>query len=166
MAALNRIQPPSAIGQPPFHISVCGSSWKARCCSVSAALASVGHASRSHAGDPPPRFSQSNGEGVELRQTETWQICRERYCAGGCWCDFTKHKGFDVTTARIPIWCVVCRSRWLRTSVNCRPRDPDATSVAFQRIPGHDPGGRLCCTSGLPSAGLQHGASVWSVILM
>lgn len=63
MAALNRIQSPSAIGQPPFHVGVCGSSWKARCCSVSAALASVGPASGSPA---KPHFSQPNGEGVLL----------------------------------------------------------------------------------------------------
>lgn len=66
----------------------------------------------------------------------------------------------------VPNRCVVCRSRRLRTPVDCGPRDPNATSIAFQRIPGHDPGGRLRCTSGLPTAGLRHGASVWSVILM
>lgn len=167
MAALNRIQSPSAIGHPPFHVGVCGSSWKACCCSVSAALASVGLASGSPA---KPHFSQPNGEGVLLLCWLKSGIFVER--------DTVQVDGIDgvgviaqstcvpMSRQTVQNRCVVCRSRRLRTPVVCGPRDADATSVAFQRIPGHDPGGQLRCTSGLPSAGLQHGTSVWSVILM
>lgn len=101
MAALNRFQSPSAIGQPPFHVAVCGSSWKARCCSVSAALASVGPASGGPAKPPSPFLSLMRKD-FSCTQTEKWQICRKRYSAGGrnWWrrCDCTKHVCPDVPT--------------------------------------------------------------------
>lgn len=58
---------------------------------------------------------------------------------------------------------VVCWSRRVWPSAVSRSRDPHAASITFQCIPGHHPGRRLHCTSGLPSAGLQHSASVRSV---
>lgn len=119
---------------------------------------------------PSPTFLSLMGKEFSCVLTEKWQICRERYTVQ---VDGIDGIGVIAQSTCVPMSrqtvqnrCVVCRSRRLRTPVVCGPRDADATSVAFQRIPGHDPGGQLRCTSGLPSAGLQHGTSVWSVILM
>lgn len=140
MVALNTFQPPPAAGPAQSRISVSGSTWNtptAASASQSGLFTSI-----------TARSARSSVRSAHLS-------CFSLLCVVS-----VRIKAFHLNRS------VLCWSRWVRASVVSRSRDPHTASITFQCIPGHDPSRRFHCTSGLPSAGLQHSTSVWSVTLM